>query len=338
MKFSVGYQLRNDDSLIEAISDNKSQIGELYFAWEDFPNGRNTVNWLGMNKYDARKKQEFDLLKISEYGIAFNLLLNGNCYGKHAQSRVFFEKIGDTVEYLQDMYALKSVTTTSPLIAKFLKQNFADVEVRASVNMGIEPTFGFDYIAEYFDSFYLKREYNRNISKLKEARDWCDKNGKKLYGLANSGCLNNCSAHTFHDNLVSHEREIAEMDNAYLFEGQCFLYLKSEENRENWLKITNFIRPEDVALYEEYFDGLKLATRMNSNPRKIINAYCKASYSGAVSDLLEPNHSGLFYPFVAENKRLPEDFAKTVLNCNKNCNSCNYCKNALKNSLITLDW
>ena len=101
-------------------------------------------------------------------------------------------------------------------------------------------------------SFYLKREYNRDLKKIKAAKLWCDKNGKKLYGLANSGCLNFCSSHIFHDNLVAHENEISEMDNAYQYGGQCWDYLKREEKRENWIRLTNFIRPEDIKLYEEY--------------------------------------------------------------------------------------
>ena len=337
MKFSVGYQLRADNSVVEAVRENASEISEIYFSFEDLPNGRNTLGAFNVNMYDARKKQSDDLFEIAKSGVDFNLLLNGNCYGKHTQSRSFFCKIGDTLEYLQDVYPLKCVTTTSPLIARFIKENFDDIEVRASVNMGIEPYFGMDYISEYFDSFYLKREYNRNIEKLEQAKKWCDNNGKKLYGLANSGCLNFCSTHTFHDNLVSHEQEISEMDNAYNFEGQCFIYLKDEEKRKNWFKITNFIRPEDIGLYEDYFAGLKLATRMNSNPKRIINAYIKGSYSGAISDLLEPNHSGLFYPNVVENKNIPPEFTKTVLNCNKQCEECDYCVKALEKSLVTLD-
>lgn len=337
MKFSVGYQLRKDDLLVSAVKEYAKRIGEVYFSFEDLPNGRNTLSALDMNRYAAREKQERNLAELSETGVSFNLLLNGNCYGKNAQSRAFFCKIGDTVDYLQMRYGLKSVTTTSPLIAKFLKQNFSEIEVRASVNIGIEGITAMDYVAEYFDSFYLKREYNRNLKELKSAKEWCNKNGKKLYGLANSGCLNFCSAHTFHDNLVSHESEIAEMDNAYEFEGQCHLYLSNAEKREKWLRISNFIRPEDVHLYEEYFDGLKLATRVNSNPKRVISAYCKGSFSGAVTDLLEPNHSRLFYPQIIENKKISSDFAQTVLNCSKNCEECDYCNNIQKAATVILE-
>lgn len=337
MKFSVGYQLAADDKQISAIKEHKDKISEIYFSWEEFPNGRNTLSSIDMNRYLAREKQENDLSELLEYGFKYNLLLNGNCYGKDAQSRAFFMKIGDTVEHLKNKFSLKSVTTTSLLIAKFLKQNFKDLEVRASVNMGVDGSVGMDYIAEYFDSFYLKREYNRDINKLRSARTWCNNEGKKLYGLANSGCLNFCSAHTFHDNLVAHESEIAGMDNAYVFEGQCHLYLKNKEKCDNWLRISNFIRPEDIYLYESFFDGVKLATRTNSNPAKVISAYCKGSFSGAVTDLLEPNHSGSFYPQIIENKKIPDNFTNTVLHCTKDCENCVYCRGVQQRATVTLE-
>lgn len=336
MKFLVGYQARCDDLLVNTIKENAAKIAEIYFSWGDFPNGRSTVSVLSKGDFDAQAKLEADIAEIIKVGIAPNLLLNANCYGAQAQARDFFCKIGDTVEDLSSRFGLNSVTTTSPLIAKFLKQNFENIEIRASVNMGIEGTVAMDYVAEYFDSFYLKREYNRNRKELFAARQWCDKNGKKLYGLANSGCLNFCSAHTFHDNLVAHENEISKMDNAYQFEGQCNLYLQSPQKRGKWFSVTNFIRPEDIPLYEGLFDGIKLATRVNKNPMRVISAYCRQSYSGAVTDLLEPNHSALFYPNIIENKKIPKDFAQTVRDCDKNCDSCNYCKDTLSAAMVEL--
>lgn len=338
MKFSVGYQLRQDNSLITAITENRDRIGEVYFAWQGVPNGRNSRNLNSdLNEFEYWKLQEKQLNEISQLGIPLNLLLNAACYGKNSQSRQFFNNLGDTVEYLSEKFNLKSITTTSPLIAKFFKQNFMGIHVRASVNMEIGTTIGMDYLAEYFDSFYLKRDLNRDFSAIKKIRQWCDKNNKKLYGLANSGCLNYCSSHIFHDNLVAHEDEISQIDNAYEFEGQCRIYLKSEEKRKQWLNITNFIRPEDVVFYEGLFDGIKLATRVNKNPRRIIDAYAKESFSGNLPELLEPDHSVLFYPYVVENKKIPDDFATVVGNCNKNCENCGYCEKVLQNSLVALE-
>ena len=82
-----------------------------------------------------------------------------------------------------------------------------------------------EYLQNDFDGYYYKRELNKNLSQVKMLKSWCDANGKKLYMLANSGCLNFCSARQFHDNLVAHEREIAAMDNGVQFHSACSQFL-----------------------------------------------------------------------------------------------------------------
>ncbi len=338
MKFSVGYQVSANSSFMEYIVENKEHIYEMYFSWGDIPNGRNSM-LLNSELYpwQAQAKQIEDLRYVSQNGIKLNLLLNGNCYGENSQARGFFMKIGDTVDYIANTFGLVSITTTSPLIARFIHENFEGIDVRASVNMKIGSIIGMEYVSEYFDSFYMQREYNRNLAKIKELKSWCDKNNKGLYILANSGCLNDCSAHTFHDNLVAHEADIAKMDNAYEFSGICREHLSKPTNRASILKDTNFIRPEDIHLYDEYFIAAKLATRVSKNPVKTLRAYINGKYSGAITDILEPNHSGIFYPDIIENNKIPNDFAIKTMNCSKNCEACGYCKEAVKNATVTLD-
>ena len=300
VKFSVGYQLFKNDEFIDEIVKFKESISEVYFSWGDFPNGRNLqTERLDMYSWQAQQKQMQDLKKLSEEKIGLNLLFNGNCYGKDSQSRAFFEKIGDTVDFIKDSYGLNSVTTTSPLIAKFLKNNFENLHIRASVNMEIGSIEGMKYISEYFDSFYMKRELNRNFDAIEKLHSWCEENGKELYLLANSGCLNNCSVHNFHDNLVAHENEISKMDNAYDFRGICKEFLKKEENYIALIENTNFVRPEDIYMYEPYFKAAKLATRVNPRPIRILESYIRGSYSGNILELLEPVHN--IYPYIVEN-------------------------------------
>lgn len=306
MKYSVGYQLRESSDFLESIIRNKDHIHEVYFSWGDFANGRNSqIRQDGMTPWEAQRKQETELRMISEQGIKLNLLFNATCYGKDSQSKAFFKKIGETISYIKDNMGLASITTTSPLIAKFVKQNFEGIDVRASVNLSIGTVEGMDYVKEYFDSFYLKRELNRDLNRIIELKDWCDHRGKTLYGLANSGCLNNCSAHVFHDNLVSHESEIASMDNGYAFEGICRKYLKKREDAHALLDYTSYIRPEDVHHYEGIFPAMKLATRVSMYPVRILKAYIEDhAYKGSVMDLLEPNHTGALYPWLLENERI----------------------------------
>lgn len=80
MLFSVGYQLRTDDSLINTILKNKNKIREVYFAWEDFPNGRNTLSNSDLSIYEARKKQSED----------FKRLLNAVYRNKTAENQMNF--------------------------------------------------------------------------------------------------------------------------------------------------------------------------------------------------------------------------------------------------------
>jgi len=335
MKFSVGYQVNKDNNFMEYLAQNKEYIYEMYFSWGDIPNGRNSMLLNSeLLPWQAQAKQIEDLKYISDNGIKLNLLLNANCYGKESQARSFFIKIGETIDFIASSFSLASVTTTSPLIAKFVHENFENIDVRASVNMKIGSVMGMEYVSEYFDSFYMQREHNRNINKIKELKTWCDCNGKGIYILANSGCLNDCSAHTFHDNLVAHESEIAKMDNGYNFEGVCHSHLT--KNKLSILNNTNFIRPEDIHLYDEYFIAAKLATRVSKNPINIVNSYVKGKYSGAITDLLEPNHSDIFYPEIIENSKLPSSFGQKVMTCDKNCSTCNFCIDCLNESTVNL--
>ncbi len=299
MKFMVGLSQR-DFGFTDCIIENKAHIDEVYFSWGGIPNGRSAQTEAeAYTPWELWDMQRAALKRLSEHGISLNLLFNANCYGRDSQSRAFFNKIGEAVDYITQNYGLRSVTTTSPLIAKFVKNNFKETEVRASVNMEIGTAQGMEYLAEYFDSYYIKRELNRNFEAIKDLRDWADGNGKKLYMLANSGCLNYCSAHNFHDNLVSHESEIAQMDNAYEFRGICREYLADARHYAALIENTNFVRPEDIYKYEAYFDAVKLATRVHKNPEMVLKSYINARYSGDILGLLEPAHS--IYPYVIEN-------------------------------------
>ena len=283
MKFSVGYQA--DAAWIDALVARRDALCDVYFAFGAMPSGRKAVS--------SVERQLEDLGRLADVGIPLHLLFNANCYGARAQARSFFAEVGETIERFADG-ALTGVTTTSPLIAKFVKDNFPQLETRASVNMEIGTEEGMDYLADVFDGYYLKRELNRNLEAVRRIKGWCDAHGKKLYILANSGCLNYCSSHVFHDNLVAHEAEIAREDNGYAYGGTCWKWLARPENRLKWMERTNWIAPEDVPKYEGLCTAMKLATRINAHPVRILESYATGSHLGSVMSLLEPDHSALF--------------------------------------------
>ena len=284
MKFSAGYQA--DEAWIDALVARRDALCDVYFAFGSMPSGRKAVT--------SEERQLEDLGRIADAGIPLHILFNANCYGARAQARSFFAEIGDTIERFAADGALTGVTTTSPLLAKFVKDNFPQLETRASVNMEIGTVEGMDYLADVFDGYYLKRELNRDLAAVRRIKEWCDAHGKRLYLLANSGCLNFCSSHVFHDNLVAHEAEIAREDNGYAYGGTCWKWLAKPENRAKWMERTNWIAPEEVANYEGLCTAMKLATRINEHPVRILESYATGSHLGDIMSLLEPNHSALF--------------------------------------------
>ena len=303
MKYMVGLQNAHR-GLLDCILENRQHIHEVYFSWGDFPNGRsNQLESQRFHPWELQDIQRSALSELSAGGIKLNLLFNANCYGEEAQARSFFHKIGSVIDHVGETYGLQSVTTTSPLIAKFIKNNFPQLEIRASVNMEIGTAEAMGYLAELFDSYYMKRELNRNFEAIETLHSWCKDNGKGLFLLANSGCLNYCPARNFHDNLVAHESRIAKMDNAYDFHGLCREYLKQGDHYQEIYSVTNFIRPEDMEKYTPYFTAAKLATRVHKTPELVVNSYIRGKYSGDLLRLLEPAHS--IYPWVLENADPP---------------------------------
>jgi len=334
IKFSIGYQLREEgeETFLSIVENYKDSIAEVYFPWIDIPSGRGSlINSNGYIDWSAQHLLVSELRAIKAMGIKLDLLLNGNCYGADSMSETLSNKILSVLEYLEsEGCTVDVVTTASPAIAYMVKSHFPSMEVRASVNMRIGTVKGMEYAKHLFDSFYICRDFNRDFERIKELKAWADANGKGLYILANSGCMRECSFQTFHDNLVAHNEDVMKNRNIKGFlPYACWNYLKQ---RKNWVSIlqNTWIRPEDVHHYEPYISMMKLATRMHTLPRMVIDAYAKEEYRGNLLDLLEPGFGPALAPYVMDNDKFPEDWFDRTSSCNKKCEQCNYCNTVLK--------
>lgn len=327
MKFSVGYQQDERTRWTDTILRFHESVAEIYFPWGDLPNGRARTTQLSASSemYKARFRDE--ITAMAQCGIQRNLLLNGMCYGAMSLSQKLFDAINQAIEEIGEMAGLQSITTTSPVIAEHIKKFYPDIEIRASVNMDIADLKSMQYLSDTFDSFYIGRTLNRQMDEIARWKKWADEKGKKLHILFNSGCLSHCPAHVFHDNLVAHEKEIAEQENAVSYHALCRQQL-GKDKEESYLLLGDgsFVRPEDVHLYEPYFNVGKLATRSNVNPSRVLSAYVRGAHYGNLLDLLEPDYAAQFYPMIVDNKAFPSDFGHHVTHCDHHCLQCGYCK------------
>ena len=299
LKLSVGYQLPERYSIVEVIETYRDAVAEVYFPWYGMPDGRGVSIRYEADQYLMEK----ELLQLRNMGVKLHLLLNANCYGKNALSGKFAETLEAMLSFLTEKFNLSGVTTTSLFVARVCKKKFPSLEVRASVNMNITSRQAMAYVSDYFDGFYAARSLNRDPEALKQLR----LPGKKLYLLANSGCLSNCPAHTFHDNLVAHEAEIDHEKSCWNFQGICWERYSKKDNQNHILEDSTWIRPEEIDMYEGIVDGIKVASRTNPHFGTIIKAYAERSFAGNILSLCEPDFSKLIH---LENSAFPANWMK----------------------------
>jgi len=331
MKFAVGYPVAQDEDrpFRETVAEFRDAIGEVYFAWPGEPSGRAPAGrGNGRIDWDAQERLEQDLAAFRDMGLRLDLLLNANCYGGRASSGALANTVCSIVDRLRQVAGVDAVTTTSPLVARVIGDRYPGVHVRASVNMRLGTEAALVSVANWFDGFYLQRDFNRDLDRVRELLAWCEARGKRLYLLANSGCLRFCGTQTFHDNLVAHESEVADMQNLPLETLACRQLLREPEHRAALLQAT-WIRPEDIARYEPWFPLVKLATRLHANPGLVIRAYARRRYDGNLLDLLEPGHRDAFRDAALDNARFPADWFDRTTTCGGRCRTCAYCAETL---------
>lgn len=330
MKFAAGFQYIDGGTLFcEMIADYQTHIGEVYFAFPGTASGRPDAG----TPEECIEQLEYELTAIRKMGIGLDLLLNGNCYGAYAVSEKFRNEITGILKYLDKKALLPEVvTTTSPFAATVIKRAFPKIEIRASVNMRIDSTTAMEYLADKFDSFYIRRDLQRDLPTVEKFSKFCRNNGKKLCMLANSGCLRNCPSQTFHDNLVAHDAEVKSVQNVKDFLPHlCWERYKKRENRSDFLR-SSWIRPEDVSKYEPFIDVMKLATRQHISPRMIIAAYTRGHFDGNVYDLTEPCFASAFAPEILDNRALDGEDLPGL--CATNCTHCGRCEALLKRATV----
>lgn len=333
MKFAAGYQpFLAGELFCEMLADYREAVSEVYFSIPGTPSGRTEPE----RTPELLEQLFFELAEIRKYGIALDLLLNGNCYGGDAVSERFAREITVGLDRLGKAGLLPEiVTTTSPFVAHVVGKHFPEIELRASVNLRLDSTLALEYLSDLFDSFYIRRDLQRDLPTLRKVSEWCRAHGKKLGLLANSGCLRNCPYQTFHDNLVAHDAEVRKNANLPDFPPHlCWKRLQNRENLGDFLR-ASWIRPEDIPRYAPYVDVVKLATRRHASVRMVLAAYTSGRFDGNVLNLTEPCFAGLAAPYMLDNRRL--SFDDLPGRCADDCRHCGKCERVLKKALVRAD-
>jgi collagenase-like PrtC family protease len=331
--FNPGYK--------EYIQNSVDCIHSLYYAATQHIHGDARIRTSCVAKEDAvQMLQDIDTLKY--------MTLNGRMtpISEYADARV-----ADVVQELNFLYhnnALTGIIIVDFYYLKLLANAglSKELDVIPSVNVALDSIAKVNSTIQMLlkigfkapTKIILDRGLNRNLEQLIYVSDTVKAEwSAKIELLVNEGCIQHCPFKVNHDIIISMTSSHAVSDRIALIDSVakgfdanavnesigCIKHFK--ENPDDLLKIP-FIRPEDIELYEPYFDIIKISgkTRSDAFVMMVFEAYQERVWEGNLLDLLDATGPSTqnYHIF---NDQLPKNFAKMLSSCESKCHTCDYC-------------
>ncbi len=332
-KFAMGYYFDKPGRFETLITPYLPALAEIYFPLPGILSARE----LSGDEDQMRTQLVRDLLFARQNGLKLDLLINATCYGEKSFTAEWRRTLVNAIKWLNERGVKPEiVTTTSPFAAKVIKEVYPEIEIRASVNLKIGSLLAMEYVEDTYDSFYMSRDFQRDLPTLKMFSEWCSAHGKKLCMLANSGCLRNCPSQVFHETLLAHgfhrsANEVLRMKSEATL---CWNQIVEKKHFEEVLRAT-WVRPEDLHHYAPFVEVFKISTRNHPAPAEILHAYATGHFDGNLMNILDPSYSEPLAPKMIDNSAFPEDWVTGGIAgaCAVNCTHCGKCTAVLEKVL-----
>ncbi|MCK5686253.1 U32 family peptidase [bacterium] len=246
------------------------------------------------------------VLKIKEMGISFNYLLNATCL-----DNLEFTRNGNKqIRKLMDMICnagVDTITLALPQLVKMIKKAYPHLKVSISTNNMVDNIERVRYWEEFgIDKITLSyTDVTRNFKELKRIVKYkkCD-----VQLICNLMCRRHCPFQQLHSNFHSHASQTSHVNKRLPIDYYCIFCIARIFTDPIEIIRSNWIRPEDLHIYEEIgIDQFKLTERGLNTPdlAKIVSAYTNRSYDGNLFDLI-PSMSK--YKYITDPK--PAHFLK----------------------------
>jgi collagenase-like PrtC family protease len=242
--------------------------------------GRPTQNIAQISENDTREY----IKRVHDKKWRFDFNINASCTANMELTPKGFKATMRYLERLCDL-GVDAVTIMNPNLIGLVKKNFPKLRVNLSTFQKVSDVAEARRFEDLgVDMLMLSEHINRDFKALAAIRKAVD---CELTLVANVGCIYNCPNMHAHANSIAHA---GAKGAASLFAEsfQLFCFGKRLEGPEEIMKI-RWIRPEDVALYEEVgIDMLKIIDRSNFTDvlAERVKAYCERSYDGNLIGLL----------------------------------------------------
>lgn len=261
-----------------------------------------------------------DYIKYSrDNGIDFNYIMNTTCHGD--MSNIELNDILNKQIDLLKKAGVENITVSTPYLMEFLKKNYPEIIVDASINMCCSSISQALQLQEMgVKKIVLDRNINRNYRLLKKIKNSCN---IELELLTNSLCLPFCIMHQYHNNLNSHfsKENFEEFVQCYPY-AKCFAtYI----DNPILMICSGWIRPEDLNLYTSMdIDNFKIDGRgiPQDIVLSIIKSYMEEGYEGNLFDLMFSGRNTRKSISAYLDNREADGFIESLFNNEIDCRYC----------------
>ena len=225
----------------------------------------------------------------------------------------------DALRQLRGDFGVDSVTVSGLSLARLIKTALPEYRVGGSTLMGIATPAQVLMVKDYLDFLVPDNRLLRDLAGLQRLR-------KAFPGeirlIVNEACLPGCPYRTQHFYEMAYSQAYPE--------SLCQELLGSHP----WLRMTGaWVLPRHLSHYEGLYDSLKLAGRVTlRDPARylqVLEAYIFRK------DIL-PRDIGAGPASILEAIDMPDELFEKILHCNKDCLTCQVCRNYYEQALGSL--
>lgn len=243
-----------------------------------------------------RKLFEGYIQNIRDIGLQFNYTMNASYIGPLAEIYDKQVLIKDYIKYLLEI-GVNTITVSLPIIAELIR------EVDDRIGIEVSTIAHIDSVAQiqmWYEKYGVTKicnnvTKNREIGFLRNAAMFCERKNIVLTLIANEFCSNgtnnaiDCAGGCiYRDHCYSLQSEgYTEEDMKNMKGYPMSICDESRKHPVAWLK-SNFIRPEDMSLYNVVgINHFKITGRTASYEfiKKVIKAYMEQKWDGNLIDL-----------------------------------------------------
>lgn len=273
-----------DDELVPALAE--AGVVEVYGKLTQDAAGGGRPSYVLPSVNRVRLEQHLKV--VHDAGMRFNYLLNAPTLGGIESTANGYHNIRQLMDEVVAL-GVDSITVANPFFLELAKRHYPELAVKVSAFANVVSVLQAKQWADMGASVITASPPHLNRS-LRVLEEMAKAVSAEIQVVVNNGCLQSCVWYQAHAALHAHASQEGHWSKGFVID-HCVMNCRLARLQDPALYIRgDWIRPEDVAMYEELgVVWFKLVNR--SNPTSTIieraQAYSRRRYDGNLMNLLE---------------------------------------------------